>query len=58
MAEPRTETVLKHLGTALKEPPLTPNGVSNIMQRLFGGTDAAGSWCWRQAYDAMPAAPV
>ena len=58
MAEPKTQAVLKDLGIALKEPPLTPKHVSDIMRSAFGGSDAEGVWCWRQAYDAMQAAAI
>ncbi|MFG5382875.1 strawberry notch-like NTP hydrolase domain-containing protein [Yoonia sp. R2-816] len=58
MAEPKTQAVLKDLGIALQEPPLTPKHVSDTMHSAFGGTDAEGAWCWRQAYDVMQAAAV
>ena len=49
MAEPKTQAILKDLGIALQEPPLTPKHVSDIMRSAFGGSDAEGAWCWRQS---------
>src|SRR3954462_2767905 len=30
----------------------------NAMERAFGGSDAAGAWDWKMAYDACEAATV
>ena len=32
--------------------------VAGVMTMSFGGSDADGAWCWRDAYDAMEAAVV
>ena len=29
--------------------------VAGVMTMSFGGSDADGAWCWRDAYDAMEA---
>ncbi len=36
--------------------PLDRRLVAEVMTTAFGGTDAAGAWIWRDAYDAMEAA--
>jgi predicted RNA methylase len=37
---------------------LTAAAVSQIMTETMGGSDAAGLWSWRQAYDACEAASI
>ncbi|OYX34564.1 MAG: methylase [Brevundimonas subvibrioides] len=38
--------------------PLDRRRVADVMTTAFGGTDADGAWCWRDAYDAIEAATV
>ncbi len=38
--------------------PLDRRRVSGVLTTAFGGTDAEGSWDWRDAYDAIEAATV
>ena len=54
----RLRQALPLIGSALAEGPLRSSSLARIMRETFGGSDAAGAWSWRMAYDAMQAAAV
>ena len=54
----RLRQALPLIGSALAEGPLRSSSLARLMRETFGGSDAAGAWSWRMAYDAMQAAAV
>ena len=46
------------MAAAIRTEGLTAAKISEIMSDSFGGSDAAGAWDWRQAYDLMQAAAL
>ncbi|MBN8189862.1 strawberry notch family protein [Salipiger thiooxidans] len=54
----RLREVLPLIGSALTEGPIRSSSLARLMRETFGGSDAAGAWSWRMAYDAMQAAAV
>lgn len=46
------------MADALRLGSLTTGQISQIMSDAFNGSDAAGAWEWRQAYDLMQAAAL
>src|SRR5260370_22125034 len=37
---------------------LDSRALRSAMEAAFGGSDAAGAWVWKDAYEALEAAPV
>jgi len=52
------QDALSRIGTEIEEQPLRSSSLARIMRETFGGSDAAGAWSWRMAYDLMQAAAV
>lgn len=52
------QQALSHIGAEIEERPLRSSSLARIMRETFGGSDAAGAWDWRMAYDMMQAAAV
>ena len=46
------------MAVAIRTEGLAAARMSEIMSESFGGSDAAGAWDWRQAYDLMQAAAL
>ena len=46
------------MAAAIRTEGLAAAKMSEIMSESFGGSDAAGAWDWRQAYDLMQAAAL
>ena len=51
-------TALRQIGAEIDHQPLRSSALARIMRECFGGSDAAGAWDWRMAYDMMQAAAV
>ena len=51
-------TARHELAGAIAQGNLTPKIISDVMGVAFHGTDAAGAWDWRTAYDVMQAAAL
>lgn len=49
---------LSLIGNEIEDQPIRSSSLARIMRETFGGSDAAGAWSWRMAYDAMQAAAV
>lgn len=49
---------LARIAGELENQPLRSSSLARLMRETFGGSDAAGAWSWRMAYDAMQAAAV
>ncbi|MBD1204102.1 MAG: strawberry notch family protein [Rhodobacteraceae bacterium] len=54
----RVGAVRGAMAAAIRTEGLAAAKISEIMSESFGGSDAAGAWDWRQAYDLMQAAAI
>ena len=54
----RIGAVRTAMAAAIRTEGLAAARISEIMSESFGGSDAAGVWDWRQAYDLMQAAAL
>ncbi|MCO6385357.1 bifunctional class I SAM-dependent methyltransferase/DEAD/DEAH box helicase [Oceanicola sp. 502str15] len=52
----RLQYALSQIGREIEDRPLRTSSLARIMRETFGGSDAAGAWSWRMAYDMMQAA--
>lgn len=56
--KPQLQDALARIARELEDRPLRSSSLARLMREIFGGSDAAGAWDWRIAYDAMQAAAV
>jgi len=49
---------LSQIAREIENQPLRSSSLARIVREAFGGSDAAGAWNWRMAYDMMQAAAV
>ena len=57
-SKPQLQDALARIARDLEDQPLRSSSLARLMRETFGGSDAAGAWSWRMAYDAMQAAAV
>ncbi|MEC7761745.1 MAG: strawberry notch family protein [Pseudomonadota bacterium] len=56
--KPQLQDALARVAREFEDRPLRSSSLARHMRETFGGSDAAGAWFWRMAYDAMQAAAV
>jgi len=57
-SQARLWEALTLIGREIKDQPLRSSSLARIMRETYHGSDAAGAWDWRMAYDMMQAAAV